>query len=92
MNSPKHVDQFVELYRENIYGKIEGINLKYDKESLKIGSNINRVTKELAGRRGMDIKIIFNSNWKITYYSCYYLILNNKRNEDQAIGRSEKQG
>lgn len=58
MDNPKRVDTFVDLYGKNEYGTIRGINIKQDKESIKIAGNLCRVTiSTQAGGRGTDIKL-----------------------------------
>ena len=92
MDSPKHVNEFLFLYN-NCYGKICGINLKEDNESFKYAGNIGRVTiSTSAAGRGMDIK---PDKETLNVGGLHVIIpfpMPNKRTEEQAIGRSGRQG
>ena len=93
MDHPKRVDSFVNLYGNNEYGTIRGINIKQDKESIKIAGNLCRVTiSTQAGGRGTDIKLNKDSIDAGGLHVIIPFQMVNKRVEDQAIGRSGRQG
>ena len=93
MDNPKRVDSFVSRYGQNEYGTIRGINIKQDKESIKIAGNLCRVTiSTQAGGRGTDIKLNKDSIDAGGLHVIIPFQMVNKRVEDQAIGRSGRQG
>ena len=93
MDNPKRVNSFVNKYGNNNYGTIKGINIKQDKESIEIAGYPSRVTiSTQAGGRGTDIKLNKDSIQAGGLHVIIPYKMVNKRVEDQAIGRSGRQG
>ena len=93
MDNPKRVDTFVSSYGQNEYGTIRGIDIKKDKESIEIAGNLCRVTiSTQAGGRGTDIKLNKDSIDAGGLHVIIPFQMVNKRVEEQAIGRSGRQG
>ncbi len=92
MDSLKHVNEFTFLFNQN-YGKICGINLKEDNNSFKLAGNIGRVTiSTSAAGRGMDIKPQKETLDIGGLHVIIPFLMPNQRVEEQAIGRSGRQG
>ena len=95
MDSPLHVDEFANLLNlhDLQFGKISGIDLKSDKDSIKIAGESRRITiATSAGGRGIDIKL---NNDSIKAGGLHVIIpfcMPNERCENQAFGRSGRQG
>ena len=97
MDSNKNVRIFINNYlkqNKNInYGIIEGFDVNVDKKSLKVSGRRGQVTiATSAGGRGMDIKLEKESIDSGGLHVIIPFKMVNKRVEDQAIGRSGRQG
>ena len=93
MDHPERVNNFVNKYGKDKYGTIKGINIKIDKESIEIAGYPSHVTiSTQAGGRGTDIKLNKDSIESGGLHVIIPYQMVNKRVEDQAIGRSGRQG
>ena len=97
MDSNKSVRIFIDNYlkaKNNIsYGIIEGLDVSVDKKSLKVSGKSRQVTiATSAGGRGIDIKLEKESIYSGGLHVIIPFKMMNKRVEDQAVGRSGRQG
>ena len=92
MDSVKHVNKFIKLYPGN-YGTICGIDLQEDNKSFLYSGNIGRVTiSTSAAGRGMNIKPQKETLDIGGLHVILPFCMANNRSEEQAIGRSGRQG
>ena len=95
MDSPKHINEFLSIYSNDkrFYTKIDGLNIEEGKNAVEMAGFPGQVTLATsAGGRGTDIKLdkISIDSGGLHVIIPFQMI--NKRNEDQAIGRSGRQG
>lgn len=95
MDNPKHINEFINKYSNDnrFYTKVDGLNIEEGKNAVEMGGFPGQVTLATwAGGRGTDIKL---DNISINSGGLHVIIpfqMINKRNENQGIGRSGRQG
>ena len=92
MDSPFHVDEFINMLNAPC-GKISGIDLKNDKISVINAGKERQITiATSAGGRGIDIKLTQESIRAGGLHVIIPFCMPNERCENQAFGRSGRQG
>ena len=92
MDSPLHVNEFANLLQLPC-GIISGIDLKSDNESIKIAGESRQITiATSAGGRGIDVKLNKDSINAGGLHVIIPFCMPNERCENQAFGRSGRQG
>ena len=92
MDSPLHVNEFANLLQLPC-GIISGIDLKSDNESIKIAGERRQITiATSAGGRGIDLKLNKDSINADGLHVIIPFCMPNERCENQAFGRSGRQG
>ena len=95
MDNPKYINEFINKYSNDnrFYTKIDGLNIEEGKNAVEMGGFPDQVTLDTwVGGRGTDIKL---DNISINSGGLHVIIpfqMINKRNENQGIGRSGRQG